>query len=370
MAKRRGNSEGTIYPHPTRGEWVGQVTVGRHPVSGKPVRKTVYGATRKEVVEKLDKVRQNPTLSTSSQKLSTAIEYWLAGHKLRVDPATAVCYESDLRPVKERVGHVELKDLSAKVVQDLYRRMEAEGLSPSAQRRAGSRLRQVLAACVRAGMIASNPASACPLPRARAEAARALRPEEVARLLKVADAGPLGPMVRLALDTGARQGELWALTFGDFVITPEGPEVVISKSLQERDGKLRVKEPKTRGSRRKVPILRRTLEAVGTVWPAKARPEDLVFRNSDGQHLRKPNFIRRHWQPLLKAAGLEGLKFHSLRHTCATLLLTANVHPKIVQERLGHASITITLDTYSHLIPAMQSRAVEALGRTLGEEGA
>jgi integrase len=368
MAKKRGNSEGTIYFNEVRRQWVAQATVGRHPVSGKLVRKTVYGDSRQEVVRKLDEIRQQPISPACTQTLRTAMDFWLGAHKVRVDPATAVCYESDLRPVRERLGDVRLPDLTAKDVTDLYRRMAADGLSASAQKRAGSRLRQCLAECVRMGLLNANPAARCPLPRARAAKARALRPDEVERLLRAAQGWPFEGMIWLALDSGARQGELWALTWSDFLITPEGPELSISKSLQERDGKLRVKEPKTMGSRRKVPLLQRTLEEVGKLWPAKAGPDDLVFRNSDGGHLRKPNFIRNHWQPLVKRAGLEGLKFHSLRHTCATMLLTANVHPKIVQERLGHASITITLDTYSHLIPAMQSRAVEALKKALDPE--
>jgi integrase len=87
-----------------------------------------------------------------------------------------------------------------------------------------------------------------------------------------------------------------------------------------------------------------------------------VFTNTDGGYIHPGNFRTRVWLPLLEKAGLdEDVRFHDLRHTCASLLLLANVHPKVVSERLGHASIAITLDTYSHLLPTMQTSATDVL---------
>jgi len=250
-------------------------------------------------------------------------------------------------------------------VADLYRWMEGKGASPDRQRKAGSRLRQALKECVRVGHLQVNPAARVHLPRAKPEEARALRPDEVNRLLQAAEGWSYEAMLWLALDSGARQGELWALTWADITLTQAGGEVVINKSLQELSGQLRVKPPKTAKGRRRVPILGGTSRRLMVARPEGAPLDGLVFADSQGSFLRKSNFHRTHWQPLLRAAGLEGLKFHSLRHTCATILLTANVHPKVVQERLGHATIEITLNTYSHLLPTMQNSAVEALGTAL-----
>ena len=87
------------------------------------------------------------------------------------------------------------------------------------------------------------------------------------------------------------------------------------------------------------------------------RSEGYVFTNSEGGPLRKSGLRRRSFQPLLKKAGLHRIRFHDLRHTAATLALQEGVHPKIVQEMLGHSSISITIDTYSHVLPSMQKEA-------------
>jgi integrase len=140
------------------------------------------------------------------------------------------------------------------------------------------------------------------------------------------------------------------------------PEVFFNKSLQEVKGALRVKEPKTPKGRRRAPIAAATatrLRAIHT--PSSASTEGLVFPAEGGGFIRRSNFRSRVWLPLQKKAGLSAFRFHDLRHTCATALLLANVHPKVVSERLGHSKIEVTLNTYSHLLPTMQTSAVAAL---------
>src|SRR5215204_7343177 len=103
--------------------------------------------------------------------------------------------------------------------------------------------------------------------------------------------------------------------------------------------------------------------AAGEKWNAW----DLVFCTRRGTPIRRDNLHVRHWKPLLRRAWLPDIRFHELRHTCATLLLTKGVHPKIVSEMLGHSSVSITLDTYSHVIPGLQEVAALAMEDTLGE---
>src|SRR5262245_14686411 len=124
---------------------MGQLDPGRHPVSGKRVGKTVYGETQREVREKRDQERQRPTSSPSQLTLKVALDLWLGARKTRVDASAAVCYEQDLRPVKECLGQRRLSDRTAADVTALYRWMGEKGYSASKQRRAGSRLRQALA---------------------------------------------------------------------------------------------------------------------------------------------------------------------------------------------------------------------------------
>jgi integrase len=276
MAKRRGNDEGTIYFHEPSQRWTGQITVGRDPISGRPKRVTVYGATQKEVREKLNQERQRPRNEQSGQPLSVALDFWLGGHKARVDRATAIRYEQEVRPIKDYLGKLPLSQVTAMDVHNLYRWMEDQGHSRDKQRRAGVRLRQCLTKCVNIGLLNTNPALKVDLPRAVADEIRPMSREQVGRLLKAVEGHRYEALFWLALDTGARQGELWALTWSDVDLA--APEVFFNKSLQERSGKLRIKPPKTAKRKRRVSITRQTADRLAAHRaPSGAVPEDLVF---------------------------------------------------------------------------------------------
>jgi integrase len=370
MGKRRANDEGTIYFHQPSGRWAGQAVVGRHPITGKPVRKTVYGDTQREVRERLDEVKRRPPTSPSHQTVATAIDFWLASHKARVDPKTARVYRYEVGPARERLGHLRLSDLTAMDVADLYRWMAERGDSADRQRRAGARLRQCLSKCVKMDLLQVSPAARVDLPRSRRREVTPLTAEEARRLLQAARGRPLEALYHLALDSGARVGELLALTWAD--VDLEAREVYFRRSVQDNQGELLVKEAKTPKSRRRVPVGRRTAEALAAhrVASPSRGPEAPVFQARGGGHFWPTNLHRAHWVPMREAAGLPKARFHDLRHTCATLLLLANVHPKVVQERLGHATIEMTLNTYSHLLPGMQTSAVAALEAALYPEEA
>ena len=94
--------------------------------------------------------------------------------------------------------------------------------------------------------------------------------------------------------------------------------------------------------------------------------QDLVFCNTIGRPVEAQNLVRRSFKPLLERAGLPSIRFHDLRHTSATLLLGQNVHPKVVQERLGHSQVSVTMDTYSHVMPSMQRDAADKLDAMFG----
>ena len=140
----------------------------------------------------------------------------------------------------------------------------------------------------------------------------------------------------------------------------------MTHSLQDVNGAFSLKEPKTKSGKRLVKIPGIAVKALHR-HRAMMKAEGLefsewVFPDSLGGAARKSNLNRWHWKPLRKAAGLpETTRFHDLRHTHATLLLAAGTHPKVVQERLGHANISMTLDTYSHVIPSMQQDAADKL---------
>jgi integrase len=197
-------------------------------------------------------------------------------------------------------------------------------------------------------------------------------PEQAKLLLQVADESGdrLEDLYVLAIHTGLRQGELLGLKWDD--VDLEDGSLQVRRTLAITKA---ATSPKTTGSRRSVKltsnaieVLKRHLECqlgdidrVGSLWSENG----LIFASESGEPHNRHKLIRRSFKPLLKRAGLPQIRFHDLRHTCATLLLTRNVNPKIVSEMLGHSSIAITLDTYSHVPPNMRDQAAAAMEEAL-----
>jgi integrase len=201
---------------------------------------------------------------------------------------------------------------------------------------------------------------------------QALAPDQVIRLLAAAKDDRLEALYVLAVTTGLRQGELLGLQWED--VDFPGAALHVRHTLHELNGRLWIGEPKTKRACRQV-----DLPAIAVValrghrerMLIEDRSDGLVFCDTQGGPLRKSNLLRRSFLPLLKRAGLPAIRFHDLRHTAATLLLAQGVHPKIVQERLGHSNIALTLDTYSHVLPGMGREAaskLDALLRRTAEE--
>ena len=177
----------------------------------------------------------------------------------------------------------------------------------------------------------------------------------------------------LAVHTGLRQGELLGLKWDD--VDLEDGTLQVRRALTTEKGGPVLAAPKTKGSRRSVKLtktasgvlrshLKRQLgeiDAAGPLW----RENGLIFASEVGEPLNRRYITTHRFKPLLKHAGLPQIRFHDLRHTCATLLLSKNVNPKVVSEMLGHATIAITLDTYSHVLPDMQDGAAKAMEEAL-----
>ena len=180
-------------------------------------------------------------------------------------------------------------------------------------------------------------------------------------------------IIRFTAHTGLRQGEVFGLLWQD--VDFEQGAIFVQHSLAHVVGKGAVmQEPKTKNSRRRVLLLPEDVASLRKYrdWQQAYAEElgdqyarrDLVFATTFGSPISPINFARRYFHPLLEKCGIKkGFTFHGLRHTHATLLLKQGVNPKIVQERLGHSSIKVTMDTYSHVLPNMQQQAVDALSK-------
>jgi integrase len=191
---------------------------------------------------------------------------------------------------------------------------------------------------------------------------RVLSPEEAARFLKVAATKPHGLIFELALWTGMRPEEYLALQWSDIDLSKGTAR--IRRALVRHKKTVQFEEPKTARSRRTVylpqPIAqklkahKRKQGAEKLKFKGTWGPYDLVFCSVEGTPLSIPNLTYRYFRPILTAAGLPQIRLYDLRHSCATLLLVADENPKVVSERLGHSTVVLTLDTYSHVIPTMQ----------------
>jgi integrase len=234
-------------------------------------------------------------------------------------------------------------------------------------------LHKALEQAVRWNLIPNNVADAVRVPKPTPKCISPLSSDETRSLLEAARGNRLEALYVSAVHTGMRQGELLALNWQD-VDLDEGV-VRVSQTLTRDGGRLSTGEPKTKRSRITIHLTQTVvrklkghlerqqeeMERLGGLY----RDQGLVFTTEVGTLINPTNLRKRSLSFLLERAGLKRIRFHDLRHTCATLLLSKNVHPKYVQELLGHSSVTITLDTYSHVIPGMGKHTTQAMEDTL-----
>jgi integrase len=310
-SKKRGNGEGTVYPR-ADGTWCGQITVATDYITGKVKRKTFYAATQGEVVNKMKDFRAtNPLAATGSQmRLKEACDFWLAGQQSRVSDSSMTNYRHALGHVHTYLGDVRLGELSALGVQQGLDRMAAAGLSVSRRGYVLGRLRAVLRKCVRMGLVLTNVALVVDMPRGPKVQIIPLTPAQVAALLKEAEGDPYEAMYWLALDSGARQGELFALAWPD--VDLDKGEVYINKNLRRaHGGPIRIEAAKTAGSNRRIGLTQKTVARLkahkSRRWHAIFRgpchlglpPEGLVFTAPKGGLVHHQPWYYGHWMPLL-----------------------------------------------------------------------
>jgi integrase len=236
--------------------------------------------------------------------------------------------------------------------------MQATGLERSV-RYLHTILRDALGQAVKWQILPLNPAEFVDLPRRNTDShVRALTEEEVKRFRAAAASSKWAVFFELMLGTGVRPGEALALSWEN--VDLERGTITIRRSLARANRRWEFNEPKTRSGRRTIP-LPESLKLALAQHRERQRElghVDLLFCNIDGDPVHQRVIVTGSFKPALARAGLsESIRLYDLRHTHATLMLLAEIHPKIVSERLGHSSIAITLDTYSHVLPNMQQEA-------------
>ena len=367
--RRRGNGEGSIHQRPD-GRWVAMLSVGRNG-EGKRKRRAIYGWVKQEVQDELAKL-QNAKIDgvlCSPSKLTVAklLHRWLETRS-DITEGTAASYKNAIeKHISPRVGGIGLQKLTPLHVQSMHSDLrpfwQRSGCCPADAYR--------FELCLKA----SRPLGDAATQRVRCGGTAQGREARYSfavggtswKLLATAEGDRLEALYVLAVGTGMRLGELFGLQWAN--VDLKAGTVTIRHTLQELDGKLTLKEPKTDKSRR---CLRLAESAVTALAEHRKRAlagglaaSPWVFGNRNGGPLRRGHFHQRDFKPLLKRAELPDIHFHGLRHTSATLLLSAGVHPKIVQERLGHSQISMTLDTYSHVLQGMDREAADKLDAVL-----
>lgn len=363
------------------------VYVGRDPITGKKKRKYATCRTRKEAEARLSKmlwqVQQGLPLESSTLTLGAWLMTWLAEYveaSSRKRQRTKETYrhiaQSHLIPA---LGHLRLRDLRPGAVQAYYARKRGEGLSDATLSLHHVVLSGALKAAVNDGLLAHNPLQrVTERPQPRPPEMQTWTAEEARRFLEAArrHSPQAHALFALALDAGARKGELLALRWEDVdlgagvarirrTMIRSGPEPVFGPLKNARDGeggRMVELHPETAAALKR----HRAAQAEQRLRAGPAyRDHGLVFAKEDGHPLDLSNLGERWLDPIIRAAGVRRIRFHDLRHTCATLLLQAGVHPRVVQERLGHKDVTMTLNRYSHVLPGMQKEAARKLGNLL-----
>ena len=363
--------------------WLVRIFMGRD-AKGKQKfhHKTIHGVKR-DAERYLTAVRREMDLGVfvepSAMSLNEYLDRWLRdAARPRVSRRTADGYAGLLeRYIRQPLGHKQLDKLQVLDIQKVYGEMLARGLSARIVRHAHSALHNALKQAVKWGLLSRNPSDMAELPKVPHKERRVLSAEEAQEFLKAAAVMPHGLIFEFALLTGMRPEEYLALQWAD--VNFERGTAQVRRALVRHKKSWSFEEPKTARSRRMVylpaPLMqklashkRQQAEArlkLGAAWQAF----DLVFCSEEGTPLSIPNITYRYFRPLLTKAKLPRIRLYDLRHSCATLLLIAEENPKVVSERLGHSTIVLTLDTYSHVLPHMQQSASARLESLLYNKG-
>lgn len=378
MAKRT-NGEGTIYKR-SDGRWCAAFYVGNK-------RKFLYGKSQKEVKEKLKKLIEESELngeltSLDNLTLSNWIVEFLEEYKRNdLKETTMTTYLTFYRKhIKDsQVGDMELQDIQTVDLQKFYNGKLKEGLSAKTVRHLSVIIREALSQAVCLKYIKSNPHDGVILPKKAKFVGNTLSQADVTKLLNEAKYEPLYPLIMTAILSGMRKGELLGLEWKN--VDLENGFIKVEKSLcrvadgEDEKGRHHTKvvllEPKNETSKRTIPISSQLIDILKR--HKKNQKEyiekaidfydynmDLVFANYQG-HFMSEREILRDFYAILDKYEISRVRFHDLRHTYASLLMESETDSKVIQELLGHSSISTTLDIYTHLKLEQKRNSVDKM---------
>ena len=354
-----------------------KVSLGKDSTTGKYLShfETVRGNKKeaeKRLRELLTQLDKGIYVKPGKTKLGEYLRSWLVDYcRPNLSPRTQELYsyicEKHLIPT---LGNVSLTELKPQHLQHLYSEKLSSGLSNRTVQIIHITLHKALKNAVKSGLLVRNVAEAVDTPKIQRHEMHVMSETDLHIFLEMARNTKYYPLFYAALFTGMRRSELLALRWQDVDLLL--CQLSVTRSMQylhnaEPEGRITFKEPKTPKSRRLIALSPSTVSVLNEHREVQSKlrqslgltplsDNDLVFSHFDGKPLL-PNSVTHAWIKLVRRCGLKGIRLHDARHTHASLMLKQGIHPKIVQERLGHSSIQITLDTYSHVAPGLQQAA-------------
>ena len=371
MAKKRGQGEGSVFKRKD-GLWVAQITIetGR--------QKSKYFHSQKEARDWLKltqtQIDNGLNLSTANVDFQTFLNKWYDAHKLSVRPGTAknyrVALDSHIIPV---LGKMKLKDIRSDHIQNFYSIKMKTDSNKSVIGVIHSVLHLAFDQAMKWGMIGRNPVEAVIKPKHKSKEIRTLDENQTRTFLSIVIGTRYEAIFWMAITTGLRQGELIGLRWSDLNWSTK--QLQVQRQIQRISGKgLSFCEPKSKSGKRTIVLsdemiekLRKHLDTqdmARSFAEDRWKENDLIFSTYIGTPIDRNDLFKK-FKEFLEQAGLPNIRFHELRHTAATLMLKQGIHPKIVQERLGHSNISMTMDTYSHVLPSMQEEIANKLDELL-----
>lgn len=360
------------------------VDVGRDE-SGKRRQRWFSGFRTKREAEKMlamkiAEIESGGYVEQSKETVGSYLTRWLADKKPQIRHYTHKQYDWLIRVhITPHLGKYELSKLTPAQIQKFYRQL-GEGekpLSASSIRHTHRVLHEALSRAVKWGLISRNPADVVDPPRPTRYRATVWTPEQVVRFLSVAQASEPSYSIAflLAVTTGMRQAEILGLQWKD--VDWDRSTLRIDRTQNYIRGKSVIGDVKKESSRRTVALAESTLLALQhhrtlqselrLAFGSKYNESGMIVASENGSPLSQ-NTLNHVWRRLLEAADVPRIRFHDLRHTHASLLLSAGVDLKVVSERLGHATLAVTADIYTHVLPRLQHAAAEDFDRLLQSE--
>ena len=355
--------------------WEGRVTVGRDPGTGRQKQRSFYGKTQKEVREKIQAAAAAVDNGTYRDPVKMTVAAWLGiwqeAYLVDIKPLTLAAYQAAIRNhIIPGLGAAQPVNLQPHDIQLFYNRL-GEKLSAKTVHNVHGILHKALQQAVKNGILGTNPAAACTLPKHQRPEIRPLDSEQMRQLLSALEGDPFEAPLTMALFTGLREGELLGLTW-DCVDLDRGVVTICQQLQKEKKagGKYYLAPTKNSKPRTITPapfvveILRRQRAhqaeqrlIAGPLW---FNPDNLVWTNATGGHL-VPYTVFRHLKDAAASIGRPDLRVHDLRHSYAVAAIRAGDDIKTVQDTLGHATAAFTLDVYGHVTEEMKQESADRM---------